>query len=161
VTAVDLKLTNPSVAISKIKGLFPTEVGFELIEAFYQENGELECSDFGKLELATEGVGVDSSVKSEFGKELEFKDEAKINAFKLQLLAGKRAEISCRLQVHPTAKQIADLSDMLNQSVTVSASWKKTQAEEDAERQQQLDVEREQRAAGEPKEEEQEEGATA
>lgn len=153
VTAIDLKLHNPSIHISKLKGLFPTEASFQaIVEHFYDtETGELITGDLGQIKLSTEGIGVKATVKSQFGKELEFDDEAKINDFKITLEAGRRADLSCRLQVLPTSKQISELAEMLKQGVTVSASWKRTAAEELAEKleeQAQLDLEREE-AAGE------------
>lgn len=138
--ALDLKLTHSALPITKLKGVFPTELGYQTcIERFYREDGEL-VTELGAFEIAHDGVGVDVAVKSAFGTVLEFTDRANINKFKVKLMPGKVCEFSCRVQLHPSAADVAALWELQGQGVTVSASWKKTSLIEQAEREKQREL---------------------
>lgn len=138
--AADIRFSG-TVDIDDLKGLFATKIAYEtIIERCFRDDGELVTPDLGSLHLATEGIGVDASIKSAFGEPLDFTDRSNINKIVVKPIAGKKAEISIRLQVHPEPEQVAQLFQLQHQGVTLSASWKKTKADEDAAKAKQKDL---------------------
>lgn len=156
--ALTIKFTG-TIDAEDCRGLFATDVAFEtIVERFYRKDGELVTPDLGAIELTTTGIGVKASIKSAFGPALEFADRTNIDAITLKLLAGRQVEFKCNLHVHPTEEQAGAVFKLQKQGVTLSASWKKTKADEDAEKEKQknLDLKRKKGAEEEEQEEEEE-----
>lgn len=147
--AVDIRMSG-TLDVDDVKGLFATKIAYEtIVLRCYRDDGELVTPDLGSIHLATEGIGVDASIKSMHGTLLEFTDRANINKFVLKPLAGKKVDFSCRLQVHPDSEQVGTLFQLQRQGVTLTASWKKTKADEDAAREKQRDLDLKKKEAAE------------
>jgi hypothetical protein len=155
--AITIKFTG-TVPADDCKGLFATEVAFDtIVDRFYRKDGELVTPDLGAIELTTEGVGVKAKIKSGLNGTMEFSERVNIDAITLKLNAGRMVDLKLNLHVHPTDEQIATVYRLQKQGVTLSASWKKTRAEEEseqAEKQAKLDLKAKKKGGAEEEEEE-------
>jgi hypothetical protein len=142
--AADIKLTG-LVKSADLQHLFTSDRSAAVLEGMYDAEGNIAAGDIETLKLRTGLKSVRAHLKPKGGEAVKF-DGAELNQLKLTPQLGRTVEVSMRLQVNPTHKQVADLSDLLN--IEVKASLEGMQAE--------LDFDE-----SEEEEETEEEGATA
>jgi hypothetical protein len=116
--AADLKF-QAEVPVKNLRHLFRTKVAFETaLEGLYDtETKEPKCGDIESIKLRTEGVGMVTTIKTISGESVEF-GAGTLNKIMLTPLAGMRASLTFRLQVHPEPEQTGKLQGMLMQSIT-------------------------------------------
>lgn len=116
--ACDIKLT-AVLSDSALVSLFGTESSFDrLLGDLWNEDGELTTTDLKKLTLNSQIIGGKATLTPEFSGAEVF-EGVDLNKITLEPQAGRQVAVSMRLQVHPTASQVAKLSDWLETDVVV------------------------------------------
>ncbi len=116
--ACDIKLTSV-LTDSACASLFGTESSFDrLLGDLWNKDGELTTTDLNTLVLNSQIVGGKATLTPEFSGAEKF-EGVMLNKIKLKPEAGRKVEVSMRLQVHPTASQVSKLSEWLETDVTV------------------------------------------
>lgn len=118
-TAADLKLTG-DLPIEQLEGLFSTKASFEnLLARMFRSDGELVSGDLGSLRLTKEGENLTAEVRSIFEKQGQQFEGAALNKITLTPKSGRHAEVTLRLQVKPSSKQLGRLGESLHHVMVV------------------------------------------
>lgn len=117
-TAMDIRLKS-ELSADDCSTLFGTERSFHrLLADLWDKDGELTTTDLGSMTLTGSITGGKADLKPEFSDGESF-EGVNLNKIKLVPKAGKRVEVTMRLQVKPTPAQIGRLSEWQESEVQV------------------------------------------
>ncbi len=120
--AIDLKLTG-TLPIAKLEELFATIVGYNVMLAnIFREDGELIAADMESFTLSTENENMEGQLQWGLLKEknkVAFK-KASFGSIRITPIAGRQAELSCRLQINPSKNELSSIASVLGEQVDVT-----------------------------------------